>query len=367
MNQRINFVGKIVPEPEIRVGFIGCGSHAFRNIFPAFQFAPVKLVATCDLDFEKARLFAAKFGASAHYSDYQEMLRKETLDAVFIVTGYDENGRPRYPRLVIDCLEAGLHVWFEKPPAATCAEIERIRESARKLKRNVMVGLKKMFLPVNEKAAELMRAPDFGSVELVLLQYPQHVPTPKDFADYRAGLHNSVTSFLDHICHPASLLLLLLGMPETLFYERSRSGAGNATFGYGEDGPLASLAMTWEGSGNGGMERTTIVSASGRHIIVDNNHRLFLHRGPPGLEYGASPSFFQGTPDQTTALWDPEFSLGQLFNKGLFLLGYYGEVNEFACSILEKRNVAKGTLDHAWQVTRIFEAFAEGPGRVISL
>ena len=36
---RINFTGKIVDESEITAGFIGCGSHAFRNLFPVFQFA----------------------------------------------------------------------------------------------------------------------------------------------------------------------------------------------------------------------------------------------------------------------------------------------------------------------------------------
>ena len=66
-------------------------------------------------------------------------------------------------------------------------------------------------------------------------------------------------------------------------------------------------------------------------------------------------------------MWEPEFSLGQLYNKGLFLLGYYNEINEFTRSILENRSPLKGTLEQAWQVTRIFEAFADGPGRQITL
>jgi len=34
------------------------------------------------------------------------------------------------------------------------------------------------------------------------------------------------------------------------------------------------------------------------------------------------------------AVWEPEFSLGQLYNKDLFLLGYTQEIDEFARSIL---------------------------------
>ena len=98
---RIGFLGKLVDEPEIRAGFIGCGSHSYRHIYPTFQFAPVSLAATCDLDIGKVRAFAAKFGAKSAYDDYRVMLEREELDAVFVVTGYDDIGRPLYPDLAI--------------------------------------------------------------------------------------------------------------------------------------------------------------------------------------------------------------------------------------------------------------------------
>lgn len=364
---RINFHGELADEPEIRAGFIGCGSHSFRNIYPTFQFAPVNLVATCDLSIDKARAFAAKFGAQKAYADYHEMLTEEELDAVFIVTGYDENGRPQYPRIAVDCLEAGRHVWIEKPPAASCAEIERMQRAAKAADRNVVVGMKKMFAPANEKAKALADAEEFGRISLATLQYPQRVPTHDELRRYvhEGGKVDAVVGFLDHLCHPVSLMLFLVGMPESLYYERSNSGAGAATFAFAS-GAVASLAMTHGAPLNGGLERTTIVSDSGRHIVVENNVRLSYHRGPE-LGYGDEPSFFVGEPNEATAVWEPEFSLGQLYNKGLFLLGYYGEVNEFARSVLDGRPPAKGTLEQAWQATRIFEAFAEGPKRVIPL
>ena len=49
MDKRIDFHGRVVDAPRIRAGFIGCGSHSFRNIYPTFQFAPVDLRAVCDL------------------------------------------------------------------------------------------------------------------------------------------------------------------------------------------------------------------------------------------------------------------------------------------------------------------------------
>jgi len=367
---RIDFNGRLIDEPEIRVGFIGCGSHSFQNIYPTFQFAPVNLVATCDLDLAKAQAYARKFGATGAYSNHREMMEKEQLDAVFIVTGYDGAGRPFYPKLALEALEAGCHVWTEKPPASSCAEIETMQAASLAAGRNVQCGLKKMFFPANEKARELITAPEFGKASMAILQYPQSVPTMDEFKAYADGeAKGSVISFLDHLCHPASLMVFLFGMPESLWYDRAASGGGFAHFRYA-DGLLVTLAFTHGQSSEGGMERTTIVSDGWQHVVIDNNIRVSLHRAanpPAGQGYGTTPSYFYGKPEQTTATWEPEFSLGQLYNKGLFLLGYYNEVNEFARAILEKRAPAKGTLEQAWQVTRIFEAFFEGPRKDISL
>jgi predicted dehydrogenase len=360
--------GKLVDRPVVRAGFIGCGSHAFRNIYPALQYAPVDLVATCDLSLAKAEAFGRRFGAQRWYDNHRRMLAEESLDAVFIVTNYDEAGRPRYPDLAIDCLAAGCHVWMEKPPAAICDDIDRMRQAAARAGRAVMVGLKKMFFPANEKARQLMHEPDFGRPSLMTLQYPQSIPTVEQFRVYFEGhqQQSPVVSFLDHLCHPASLLLYLAGMPKTLYYERAAHGGGIATFTF-DGGMVASLLLSAGASSNGGMERTVIISDSGHHIVVDNSVRVSLHRTPPDLHYGRAPTFYNGTPQQATAVWEPEFSLGQLYNKGLFLLGYWGEINEFAQAILQRRPLAKATLDDAWNVTRLFEAFAQGPGRLISL
>lgn len=368
---RIGFKGKLVDEPEIRAGFIGCGSHSFRNVYPTFQFAPVKLIATCDLEIEKAEAFKTKFGAENAYSDYREMVEKEDLDAVFVVTGYDPQGRPFYPQIAIDCMKAGCHVWIEKPPAASTVEIEAMQKTSEETGKKMVCGMKKMFFTANEKAKELMSDESFGKTVLTMLQYPQKIPTVDEFKRYmidRERVHPCI-SFLDHLCHPIALLLLLMDMPKTLHYERAPSGTGMATFTY-DDGAIASLALTGGQAKNGGMERTMIVSDSGRHIVVDNNIRLTYHQNPvpdPGTGYGSSPSFFTGPKESATATWEPEFSLGQLYNKGLFVLGYYGEVNEFARCILDERPPAKGTLQEAWNATRVFEAFAEGPGKTISL
>ena len=362
---RIGFRAEIEDKPEIRAGFIGCGSHSFRNIYPTFQFAQVNLVAVCDLDIEKAKLFAAKFGAKCAYADYHEMLEKEELDAVFAVVGYDKSGRPLYPQIAIDCMRAGVHVWIEKPPAATCAEVAAMQAVERETGKQVAVGFKKMFFPANEKAKEIAYSEDFGNLGMVNIQYPQAVPTKAQMEAYLGGEKvQDCLGFLDHLCHPVSLLVYLCGAPSSLYYERSATSSGSAVFTY-DNGVVANISLTEGMSSNGGMERTMLVSDKKRHIIVENNTSVRYWKDPENLGYGDTPSFFNG--ESAGSVWEPEFSLGQLYNKGLFLLGYYNEIAEFANAVLENRPVDRGGLNDAMTVTRIFEAFAKGSGTKIIL
>ena len=66
-------------------------------------------------------------------------------------------------------------------------------------------------------------------------------------------------------------------------------------------------------------------------------------------------------------VWEPEFSLGQLYNKGLFLLGYYQEVKYFIDCVLTGQRPEKSELNAALAITQIFEAFQKGPGGLIQL
>jgi predicted dehydrogenase len=362
----IDFHGRPVTGPRIRAGFIGCGSHSFRNIYPALQYMPLDLAAICDLDRAKAEVFARRHRATA-FTDHRAMLANCALDAVFIVTGYDSRGRPLYPALALDCLSAEAHVWMEKPPAARVRDVKTMMAAAKSARRIVVVGLKKMFAPANAKARALTKLPDFGKITQVTMQYPQYVPTREEFAGY-LGRHRpvpGVVGFLDHICHPLSVLVPLLGAPRTLYYERGKTGAGIASFTF-PSGAVASLALTHGASHTAPMERTMLVSDRGRHIVVENNFKVSYYKSW-GLPYGASPDFYTADPSQAASVWEPEMTLGQLYNKGLFLLGYYAEIREFCDAILEKRQPSGGTLEHARIITGIFEAFAKGPGRRINL
>lgn len=284
----------------IRVGYIGCGGHSWRNVLPTFQYAPVDLLAVCDRTAEKAAAYARQFGALRTYTSHREMLEQEDLEAVFIVTNYDEHGHPRAAQLAIDALDAGSHVWMEKPPAAGVADMERIAGAAERSGKFVLVGFKKMFFPSIEKAKQIIDEPAFGTPNSIYVRYPQSLPDAAGRLDDRA-----MVSFLDHIVHPGSILLYLIGPFESLYFRREAKKGGSVTTIRFQSGAIGTLHLTAGQSGTSPLERVEVIG-DGANVVVDNGvHVTYYRRGSRGA-YGRSPSYL-APDDQAPLHWEPEF------------------------------------------------------------
>ena len=349
-------------ERKIRAGFIGCGGHAFRNIYPTFQYAPVELCAVCDLRFDRAQAYARQFGAANAYGDHREMLSKETLDAVFIVTNYDEQGKPRFPKLAIDAMQAGCHAWIEKPPAGSVAEVREMMAVSQQTGKFVMVGFKKCFFPAIEKTKQIISTPEFGTPSALYIRYPQSLPPEADRHDSR-----KMVGFLDHIVHPGSIIHYLMGNIRHVYFEDEPFNRGSMGILRFESGAIGTLHLASGQSGTSPLERVEVIG-QGNNVVVENSVKLTYYRrggrGPGG--YGRATTYI-GPDDTAPIYWEPEFSLGQLYNKGIFLLGYAPEIVYFAECVLNNTSPTKCNLDTALELLKLFEAYQNPSGRVISL
>ena len=364
MTSPLDIRGNLLETDErIRAGFIGCGSHSFRNIYPTFQFAGVNLIATCDLNADKAAAYAAQFGAERSYTDYREMLANEQLDAVFIVTNYDSDGTPRFMRLAQECMKAGVHAWVEKPPSASVREVEETIVVSRATGKFTMVGFKKCFFPAIEKAKEITSREEFGPVNTIYIRYPQHIPSEEEKTNRASG---SVVGFLDHLVHPMSILNYIGGRAKSLYFERGARGGGFGLFTMAS-GATATIHFAGDTPETCPLERLEVTGGA-TSVVVDNAVKLTYYRrgtrGPGG--YGGATSYI-GPDDGAPIYWEPEFSLGQLYNKGLFLLGYYGEVKYFADCVRANTPPAKCGLQDALEITKVYEAFMQPAGQVIRI
>ncbi len=348
-------------EKRIRAAVIGCGGHAFRNIFPTFQYAPVELAAVCDINKDQAAAVGRQFGAQAVYADYREMLERENLDAVFVITNYDEHGKPRYPKIAIDAMQAGVHAWIEKPPAASREEIEAMMAASKQSGKFTGVGFKKMFFPANVKAKEIISEPTFGELTTITARYPQQMPPFEERSDSK-----KMVSFLDHMVHPHSLLLYLAGKLDTLYVERHKDGASVVALRF-KNGCVGALHYCHGRGGQSFLERTEIVG-DWQNVVVDNNIRVtYYGPGYASGGYGRAGSFYDNEGGACTSTWEPEFSLGQLYNKAIFLLGYAPEIQYFCDCVLENRAPERGSLDDALHLMHIYEAYCQKDGQVVKI
>lgn len=345
----------------IRAAFIGAGGHAFRNIYPAFRYAPVELVAVCDLNLGRAKAFARQFGAERAYADHREMFVAERLDAVFIVTAYDPDGTVQATAIALDALEAGLHVWMEKPTAGSVAAVEQLIAASGRAGRIVMTGLKKLFFPTIVKVKEIISAEAFGPPTSIYVRYPQAIPRLENRSNPVKML-----GLLDHIYHPAAILHYLMGPIERFSYEwEGKAGASVASLRFAS-GAVGVLHLAAGASGSSPLERLEVVGA-GSNLVVENGAKLTWYRPATRPAYGRSASFIVSDAEAPLT-WEPEFSLGQLNNNSLFLLGYVQEVQHFCDCVLEGRQPDRGGLADSLAIMRLYEAYCRTePGAAVRL
>src|SRR5260370_36103737 len=105
----------------LRIGVIGLGWFGEFHCDAIVGIPNMELAALCTRTPDRLAGMAAKFGVKTTYRDYREMLADPSIDAVSIVTMWDQHTEP-----ATAALEAGKHVFLEKPMASTIADSQKI-------------------------------------------------------------------------------------------------------------------------------------------------------------------------------------------------------------------------------------------------
>jgi len=122
---------------KLRIGLIGTGRFGRLHLRVLRQLPHVDVAAIADVYEPALRSTAQEFGIGAEecYLDPLELIKREDLDAVDIVSDEQSHGP-----LVIAALQYGKHVIVEKPLSVTSEEAHAIRRLQAETKRQVMVG-----------------------------------------------------------------------------------------------------------------------------------------------------------------------------------------------------------------------------------
>ncbi len=109
----------------LRIAIIGCGKVADQHVEAIYRIPDCEIVALCDREPLMARQLGERCGVSACFSDLKEMLHVVRPDVVHITT--PPQG---HYSLAAECLNAGSHVYVEKPFTITAGEAEALVQLA---------------------------------------------------------------------------------------------------------------------------------------------------------------------------------------------------------------------------------------------
>jgi len=140
----------------LKIGIAGFGVVGKRRKDCIARRPDMQVVAVCDQSYEGGGTFA---DGTRYYKNYQQLLM-EDLDALFVCLTNDIAAE-----VTIAALEAGLHVFCEKPPGRSVEDIERVIEVERKhpdLK--LMYGFNHRYHESVQDALRIMRDGELGKV-----------------------------------------------------------------------------------------------------------------------------------------------------------------------------------------------------------
>jgi predicted dehydrogenase len=140
-----------------KVGVVGLnywGPNLVRNFDDLAELAWL-----CDLDEDLRSRLGSRYPSARVTAEYRDLLEDDSLDAVVIATPV-----PTHYALAKQALDAGKHVFVEKPPAMRGAEMDELVTLARERDRVLMPGHLLLYHPGVLKLKELIDSGELGEV-----------------------------------------------------------------------------------------------------------------------------------------------------------------------------------------------------------
>jgi len=164
----------------IKLAIIGTGRMANSHAGRFKSIRGCKITACCDTVPGRAKAFAEKHGIAQVYEDAGEMLKKEPLDAVSIVT-IDKAHAPT----ALLAIKHGRHVMCEKPLADNLRDARRMMGAARSKKIITAVNFSYRNSPAAQMAAKIVASGKLGRIIHVEGSYLQSWLVGKAWGDWR--------------------------------------------------------------------------------------------------------------------------------------------------------------------------------------
>ena len=310
----------------IQVGIIGAGRIGqvhMRSILTGVPNATIRAIADPYLS-EQAETLAQSFGIEHIYRDYRRIFDDKKIDAVLICSSTDTHAR-----LSIEAIEAGKHVFCEKPidhDLSKIAEVETALKSAKKPLR-YQVGFNRRF---DHNFRALKKAVDdgkIGDVQFVRVSSRDPMPPPAGYVASSGGL------FLDMMIHDLDMIRFLSG--------------SEVVEVYAQGAVLIDPAIGAEGD----VDTATVSArmANGSLALIDNSRKAVYGYDQRAEVLGSRGSVLNGNDTPSTMILSTED--GVTAEKPLwfflerYMASYQEEMRAFIDSIEQNTEPEVGIVD----------------------
>ena len=183
------------------LGFIGAGSYAMSHLLPNVKPYGGRLKGVMTARGTSSRSVAERYGFEYCTSDAAQILGDRDIDTVFVATRHDSHAR-----YALEALEAGKHVFVEKPLALTPEELAQVTEVVARLEeegrgRLVMTGFNRRFSPLT---TELIERVGQGPMTMIYRVNAGYMPSDHwmQIADIGGGrIIGEGCHFIDYLTH----------------------------------------------------------------------------------------------------------------------------------------------------------------------
>ena len=183
----------------LRIGVIGLGWFGEIHCEAIIGIPNLELAALCTRTKPRLADMARKFGVKKTVTDYRKMLADPDIDAVSIVTMWDQ-----HTEIAVDALKAGKHVFLEKPITSTVPDARKITAASKKAKGILQVGHICRFNPRYRAAKEAIAAGRIGRI--VSLSSRRNIP-----AAWTPTILNKIGPIVGDAIHDTDLMLWFTG------------------------------------------------------------------------------------------------------------------------------------------------------------
>jgi predicted dehydrogenase/threonine dehydrogenase-like Zn-dependent dehydrogenase len=252
------------------VGVIGAGNFALRTLLPLLARSGARLHTVSSSGGTAAAIAAERFGFERVATSVEAVLESEEIDTVFVLTRHHTHAE-----LAVRALEAGKHVFVEKPLALSEEELSEVERAALSSGRLLMVGFNRRFAPLT---LELRRslAGRAGPLSLIVTVNAGAVPREHWTQDVEQGGGRIV----GEACHFIDLARCVVGSPiEGLTGASARDRTGRPVDDVAHlalafaDGSVAAIHYLASGARSFPKERVECF-VDGRTMVVENWRRL---------------------------------------------------------------------------------------------